>query len=178
MSLKNLANNNKCAFKALVTTWTKCSLEMTRNIDVPRLVHLHHAWFQIQCFCNIYNNTSTHNSCSTARNRHRSSLPATVAHSIVPCQMRVSIVASAFLLWVTQWLNRHSALTFSSAAPPSHVHPPLVVFHCDGPPTSWESNSTVRRKGRGVGILLIEVFITAGPLYIFRFLYEHFDFIL
>lgn len=61
--------------------------------------------------------------------------------------MRVSIVASAFLAWVTRWLNRHLALMFSSAAPRSPAHPPPVVFPSDGPPTSWESNSTVRRRG-------------------------------
>lgn len=73
--------------------------------------------------------------------------------------MRVSIVASAFLPSVTRWLNRHSALTFSSAAPPSHAHPPHAVFPSDGPPISWGSNSTVRRWWKSVGS---EVFITAG----------------
>lgn len=97
-----------------------------------------------------------------ARSRHQASLTATAAHSIVPCQMRVSTVASAYLPWATQWLNRHSVLMFSSAAPPSHAHPPPVAFPSDGLPISWESSSTVRRSRKGVGILPIEVFITAG----------------
>lgn len=63
-----------------------------------------------------------------------------MARSIVPFQMRVSIVASASPPCVTQWLNQHLALMFSSAAPPSHAHPPPVVFPYDGPPISWESN--------------------------------------
>lgn len=40
---------------------------------------------------------------------------------------------------------------FSSAAPRSPAHPPPVVFPYDGPPTSWESNSTVRSRGEGCG---------------------------